>query len=118
MNRKIIVIAGVVFATAFIGVFLFIWSSTKTVIGIQADEVNSLYASETAFDMSVFDNRLVSGRSILNLKEEIETDTTAYSLKLTNMPEISEADVNKTYRATLSRNANGIIDGIEVELVE
>ena len=116
MNRKIIVIAGVVFATVFIAVFLFIWTSTKVVIGTQADEMNSLYASETAFDMSVFDNRLVSGSSILNLEEELEADTTSYSLNLTDMPALSQSDATKTYRTTLKRNANGIIIGINAEL--
>lgn len=115
MDRKIITVIGIVIAVAFAGLYISIWNSSSSLIGVQADSVNQLYRAEVAFDISLFDDKLVSGNSVINLKEHINRIGYTHSLDIDIEPSSVEPD--KTYRSTLEYNENGLIERIVLEEV-
>lgn len=112
MNKKIITIAGIVFSIIFVAVFIFVWSTSKNVISMEAENLNALYRAEVAFDISLFDNKLVSGQSVKNLQADMDKTGYTHSLNIKLEPSASSLNANKTYRSTLVFNTNGTLSKI------
>lgn len=114
MDKKLVSIVSIIMAIVFVGVFIIAWNISKDIIGIEYDSVKELYNSDVAFDISLYDNKLVSGASVINLKEELDSIGYTNSLKIEINP--SSVDANKTYYSTLGYNINGLVDSINLEL--
>lgn len=110
MDRKIVELAGIIFSAVFVAVFISIWAVSSSLLGMEYEKTNDLYRAEVAFDTSLFDNKQVSGKTILNLKEEMEVMKFSHSLKV-NI-ESGAINADKTYRSRLLYNQNGILSGI------
>lgn len=119
MDKKIISIAGIVFSIVFVAVFLFVWSSSNTVISMSVEGINELYRAESAFDISLFDDKLVSGQTMKNLQEDMDRTGYTSSLNVKIEPAANTLDSNKTYRSTLyiSDTGNGSVEKITLTVV-
>lgn len=118
MNKKIITIAGIIFALAFVSIFLVIWCNTNDVIKTQANAINELYAADAPFDVSLFDNQIVTGRTLKNFESDMEKNQFTRSFKIYDISDnigTSSIEDNKIYRTYLHENDNGVIDGITYE---
>lgn len=120
MNKQLLTTASIIFAVVFVAIFIFMWSTSKSLITTSIDDINNLYSTSTTFDTSLFDNTLVSGQTIKNLNAELENNKTTgaikVNLKVGTDGNISNVDVGKTYRSTLCYNENGVLN--EIEFIE
>lgn len=82
MGKKIISIAGIAFAIVFVAVFIFVWSTSQSIIKGEASQINEMYYAEVPFDTNLFDNKVVSKESIINLAEDIGNTGFTRSTKL------------------------------------
>lgn len=117
MNKQLLTTASIIFAVVFVAIFIFMWSTSKSLITTSIDDINSLYSTSTAFDTSLFDNTLVSGQTIKNLDAELKNNTSTGSIKVDLVVGADEgadsADVDKSYRSKLCYNENGVLNKIE-----
>ena len=120
MNKQLLTTASIIFAVVFVAIFIFMWSTSKSLITTSIDDINNLYNTSATFDTSLFDNTLVSGQTIKNLNAELENNKTTgdikVNLKVGTDGNISNVDVGKTYRSTLCYNENGVLN--EIEFIE
>ena len=126
MSRKIISIAGIVFSLIFIAIFLIIWNTSRSVVKSEVNEVNSMYATEVAMDLSIFNNKVITGQTILNFVDNQQTAAgVAMKLKFYKnnggtVTELTDADMqsadflDKEYLIEVHRNVNGGIDGFYI----
>ncbi len=112
MNRKLMSIASIIFALAFVAIFLIIWMSANNIIKTQADEISSLYKADAPFDTSLFDDKLVSGATLKNFIEDMNSNTFTRGYKTYG---ITSYEDKKVYRTTLHLNSTGAVDGLTVE---
>lgn len=132
MGKKLVSIAGIIFAVVFVAVFLFIWSKSSNIFKTQMDSINSLYESELPFDMSLFNNRVVSGNTLNNFATDLGKSAYTTTAKLSFYDsndtlrlspddyidtEVSEFDANSEYLVYYHDGDNGNIDGIVAEKV-
>ena len=82
MNKKIISIASIIFAVIFVGIFIVVWGNTRSIIKQESDALNTVYATQYDFDISVFDNRVVTVDTIENLISNISQSGYSQSVKL------------------------------------
>lgn len=115
IDKKILVVMGIIISIVFVGLYISIWNNSREIISNQADDINRLYKAEVAFDISLFDNKLVSGNSVINLKEHMNRIGYTHSLNIKIEP--STIDGDKTYRSNLEYNKNGLIEKIILEEV-
>lgn len=115
VDKKILAIIGIIISIVFVGLFISIWNNSSNIIANQAREVNNLYKAEVAFDISLFDNKLVSGNSVINLREHMNNIGYTHSLNIKIEPSVIDSD--KTYRSKLEYNTNGLIEKIVFEEV-
>lgn len=124
MNKKIISIAGLIFALIFVGMAFLMWSNSQSILRQQFDHINSIRRTEVPFDSTLFDNRVVTADSIKNITKEIETNVTSGRLKIYEDKGSSISEINtdsltaKQYRSMLHYNDNGGIDGIVITQVD
>lgn len=120
MNKQLLTTASIIFAVVFVAIFIFMWSTSKSLITNSIDDINNLYNTSATFDTSLFDNTLVSGQTIKNLDTELENNKTTgaikVNLKVGTDGNISNVDVGKTYRSTLCYDENGVLN--EIEFIE
>lgn len=120
MNKQLLTTASIIFAVVFVAIFIFMWSTSKSLITTSIDDINNLYNTSATFDTSLFDNTLVSGQTIKNLDTELENNKTTgaikVNLKVGTDGNISNVDVGKTYRSTLCYDENGVLN--EIEFIE
>lgn len=114
MDKKLVSIVSIVMAIVFVGVFIVVWDISKDIIGLQQESIKELYRSDVAFDISLYDNKLVSGSSIINLKAEL--NSIGYTNSLDIEINTSTVDSSKTYYSTLGYNENGVLESINLEL--
>lgn len=121
MDRKMVSIAGVIFSLAFIAVAFLMWSNSQSILRTQFDHINSIRRTEVPFDTTLFDNRVVTKRSIENLVAELNTSALNGGLKVYQGEGDSVTEINLSsltgvqYRTELHYNDNGGIDGITVK---
>lgn len=82
MSKKLITIAGIVFALSFAVVFITIWMSTQAILNREASDRDSLFRADLPFDTSLFDNRVVTGESLINLLDDLTKSGNVYSAQL------------------------------------
>lgn len=125
MNKQLLTTASIIFAVVFVAIFIFMWSTSKSLITTSIDDINNLYSTSTTFDTSLFDNTLVSGQTIRNLAIEVQNDKQStgainVELKVSNdggnswsESDDSNTNVDKSYRSKLCYNENGVLNKIE-----
>lgn len=142
MNNKILSIASIIFAIIFVAIFMVVWGNTRDIIQTEANEMDALYASEYDFDIAIFNDRVVSTDTLVNLAYNIANSGYSQSVKLkfyedkggtqaligndatynnySAVPdelrsalERIDSDGNDQVRVTLTAtNENGVIDGL------
>ena len=142
MNNKLLSIASIIFAIIFVAIFMVVWGNTRDIIQTEANEIDTLYASEYDFDIATFNDRVVSNDTLVNLAYNIADSGYSQSVKLkfyednggtqaligndatynnySNVPnelmsalERIDSDGNDQVRVTLTAtNENGVIDGL------
>lgn len=142
MNNKILSIASIIFAIIFVAIFMVVWGNTRDIIQTEANEMDTLYASEYDFDIAIFNDRVVSNDTLVNLAYNIADSGYSQSVKLkfyednggtqaligndatynnySAVPselrsalEHIDSDGNDQVRVTLTAtNENGVIDGL------
>lgn len=143
MDKKITTVAGISFALAFVAVFLIVWSTSQSIVHKEVQEMNSLYAADAPFDTSLFDNKVVTGQSIMNMASDMAMTSYTNSIRLFWYDYSAATDTytliggdksayvdytglvsgalrgsivaNKEYRTFLHYNDNGIVDGIAIQ---
>ena len=114
MNKKLISIAGIIFALVFVGIFIYIWVSSSNLIRLQSDNINQLYKSDAPFDTALFDNKVVTGQSLQNFLIDVDSTPLLRNYKIyINGSEADSFGLTVQYRTYLHYNENGMIDGIE-----
>lgn len=106
MNTKIIAVAGVIFAIAFVAIFMITYNSGKGLLG---SALNSYYdgnASMSMIDCSYLEGRKVTYRSIGSLKRYIDINK-VYDTSLADIT-ITSPSSNGKYTVTLTRENNKI----------
>lgn len=109
MDDKIQTVFGIIIAVVFVGILTTTWNNATSIMRAETTTINKIYDTEVSFDISLFDNTLVSGRTINNLSNELSKD---HTVSLTLTPAVSSIDNDKTYRSTIVYNANGGISGL------
>lgn len=131
MNKKIISIAGVLFALGFVGIFYMMWSNSQSVLRLEINAANSLYRTELPFDITLFDDRVVSGRSLKNIVEETNSSIMSNENQSTDRLKLyqysdsgnhtlqgtSSIVHTKQYRTKIHHGINGVPDGFTFEEV-
>lgn len=142
MNNKLLSIASIIFAIIFVAIFMVVWGNTRDIIQTEANEIDTLYASEYDFDIATFNDRVVSNDTLVNLAYNIANSGYSQSVKLkfyednggtqaligndatynnySAVPdklrsalERIDSDGNDQVRVTLTAtNENGVIDGL------
>lgn len=142
MNNKLLSIASIIFAIIFVAIFMVVWGNTRDIIQTEANEMDTLYASEYDFDIATFNDRVVSNDTLVNLAYNIANSGYSQSVKLkfyednggtqaligndatynnySAVPnelmsalERIDSDGNNQVRVTLTAtNENGVIDGL------
>lgn len=142
MNNKLLSIASIIFAIIFVAIFMVVWGNTRDIIQTEANEMDTLYASEYDFDIATFNDRVVSNDTLVNLAYNIANSGYSQSVKLkfyednggsqkligndatynnySAVPdklrsalERIDSDGNDQVRVTLTAtNENGVIDGL------
>lgn len=142
MNKKIISIASIIFAVIFVAIFLVVWQRTQGLIKQEADTLNAVYSTEYDFDISMFENRVVTKDTIVNLATNIANSGYSQSIKLrfynynsgtpsligsdadysnydalanSILNNLNSIDTNKNGQirtSLIAVNENGVIDGI------
>lgn len=142
MNNKLLSIASIIFAIIFVAIFMVVWGNTRDIIQTEANEMDTLYASEYDFDIATFNDRVVSNDTLVNLAYNIANSGYSQSVKLKFYEEDGESqkligndatynnysavpdklrsaleridsDGNDQVRVTLTAtNENGVIDGL------
>lgn len=142
MNNKLLSIASIIFAIIFVAIFMVVWGNTRDIIQTEANEMDTLYASEYDFDIATFNDRVVSNDTLVNLAYNIANSGYSQSVKLkfyedtSTGPELIgnsatynnysavpnelmsaldriDSDGNDQVRVTLTAtNENGVIDGL------
>lgn len=135
MDKKILEIAAIVFALGFVMVFLIIWRTSQSIVSSEVNELNSLYGTNVAFDSNLFDNKAMTGQSIINFIDELANGRYLYTKlyvydKATGQAIVRISDYanpgsalnliknkvesNSEYRTFLHYGESGAIDGIEI----
>lgn len=99
-------IISVIFAIVFVGIFAIMWISSTNSLGMEIQEVNSLYTEQYPIDVSMWDGTTITGKSVASLKKEINNNA-RYSTSIV----LNGADsINTTskYSSSISEN-NGIL---------
>lgn len=108
MNIKILQVASVTFSMVFVAIFIILWSRSSAILGMSVQEMNSLYATDYALDLSLFDGTVVTSSTVDNLEAEIDSLRYIYAGL-----EVEKNGVAETYDASLVENENGIVTKIE-----
>lgn len=82
MNNKLLSIASIIFAIIFVAIFMVVWGNTRDIIQTEANEMDTLYASEYDFDITTFNDRVVSNDTLVNLAYNIADSGYSQSVKL------------------------------------
>lgn len=114
MGEKMIQIAGLVFALVFVAVFAFLWGTGSDLLSLSTQEAQDLYNTGYSFDTSMYDNTLVTGRTMKNLQKELDALGYSNSFKVTITPSAASLQEKAVYRSTLQYNNNGVISGIKL----
>lgn len=108
MDRKILHVAGVTFAVVFIAIFITMWQTSSKIVGKSVAEMNSLYSSQYAIDLSLFDGKIVTKETVNNLEEELDTLKHIYK----DLDVVISGN-GETYKAELIDNDNGMVGTIK-----
>ena len=108
MNSKIIHVASITFALIFVALFLLLWARSSHILGMSVQEMNSLYSTDYAIDLSLFDGTVVTEATTKNLEKEIENLKHIYAGL-----EVDIIGAGEVYDASLIENENGIVTKIE-----
>ena len=95
-------------------VFFIGWESATKAINVSTAEIQSLYRAEAPFDLTLLENRWVSGDSLIALREHFDRTAghTGFRPAIAGSYVGSDTGVYTVYRLELSHNINGVVDTI------
>lgn len=125
MSKKMISIAGLMFSLIFVGMLLMMWANSQSILRMEVESAGSVHSTQLPFDITLFDNRIVSKNSLLNIVEEVNSTPIGRStvstgkFKLYDAVTKAETSIagdgpNTQYLTKIHYNANEAPDGIEI----